>query len=79
MTHCTRQDTGKAMIGLDQAAVNERARLAPDRDVGVRDLLESFQPAQPGQTMSAQPGPGLPEIGQPGTGPGPVLNRAVQP
>ena len=47
------------MIGLDQAAVNERARLAPDREGGVNDLLQAFQhPAQtqqPAQPLTQQP------------------------
>ena len=47
------------MIGLDQAAVNERARLAPDREGGVNDLLQAFQhPAQtqqPAQPRTQQP------------------------
>jgi len=34
------KDTGKAMIGVDQEAVDQRARVAPDKVEGVKELLE---------------------------------------
>jgi hypothetical protein len=56
------------MIGLDQAAVNERARLVPDApDLGVRDVLQSLQ-RQQGTSQPGQPQPGLSQPGQPQPG-----------
>jgi len=34
------KDTAKAAIGVDQAEVDRRARLAPDKEQGVKELLE---------------------------------------
>jgi hypothetical protein len=43
------------MIGLDQAAVNERARLAPDREgTGVSDLLQVMQQQEGSAAATAQ-------------------------
>jgi len=36
------KDAGKAMIGFEQDAVNERASRAPDQDIGPRDVVASL-------------------------------------
>ena len=35
------KDTAKAAIGVDQAEVDRRAITAPDKEHGIRDLLEA--------------------------------------
>ena len=34
------KDTAKAAIGVDQAEVDKRARVAPDKEQGMKELLE---------------------------------------
>ena len=34
------KDTAKAAIGVDQAEVDRRARVAPDKEQGIRDIME---------------------------------------
>ena len=34
------KDTAKAAIGVDQAEVDRRARMAPDKEQGVKELME---------------------------------------
>ena len=34
------KDTAKAAIGVDQAEVDRRARVAPDKEQGIKDIME---------------------------------------
>ena len=34
------KDTAKAAIGVDQVEVDKRARVAPDKEQGIRELME---------------------------------------
>jgi len=40
------KDTAKAAIGVDQAEVDRRARLAPDKEQGVKELLEVVESSE---------------------------------
>ena len=43
------KDTGKALVGVDQAAVNARARLVPDqRNLAIGEVVREVEAANPG-------------------------------
>ena len=41
------KDTAKAAIGVDQAEVDRRARVAPDKEQGIKDLIEVVETGEP--------------------------------
>jgi len=41
------KDTAKAAIGVDQAEVDKRARVAPDKEQGIKELMEVVEGGEP--------------------------------
>jgi hypothetical protein len=41
------KDTAKAAIGVDQAEVDRRASVAPDKEQGIKELIEVVEGGEP--------------------------------